>query len=325
MLTVLLATKNRAAILRRTLESFCLLRAPSGGWKLVIVDNGSADGTPAVLSSFASRLPLKVLSEPRGGKNAALNAGLRFLEGDLAVFTDDDAFPRPDWMVELREAADTQLAYSIFGGAVVPRWEVPPPAWVEWLDPGPVYALTDPTISEGPVRPELVFGPNMAIRATVFRSGICFDTSIGPRGSTYAMGSETELTRRLYRQGHKAWHAPRAVVEHLVSDYQLRQSWVLKRAIRYGRGRFRLRHLEDKPVSGDFWFSGAQWCGVPRRFVREIVRQEIRAIKAFLRSDKRRLFAARWTRNYTWGNMIEAYASRRGEQPHPGERPQFAP
>src|SRR5690242_14211481 len=239
MLTVLLATRNRAAILRETLEAFCHLQEPSSGWKLVIVDNGSTDETPAVLASFAGRLPLQTACEPNGGKNSALNAGLDFVEGDLTVFTDDDTFPNANWLVELRKAADARHEYSMFGGAVVPRWEISPPPWVQWVEQRAAYALTDPLMAEGPIPPYLVFGPNMAIRTAVFQSGVRFDPSIGPRNSSYPMGSETELTLRLSHRGQKAWHVPTAVVEHFIRNYQIRQSWVLKRAIRHGRGQFR--------------------------------------------------------------------------------------
>ena len=299
MLTVLLATKNRAAILRETLEAFCLLQEPSSGWKMVIADNGSTDQTPAVLASFADRLPLRTISARTGGKNSALNAGLGFIEGDLTVFTDDDIFPHPDWLIELRKAADAQPEYSMFGGAIVPRWEVAPPPWIEWLEQGPVYALTDPMMKEGPMPPFLVFGPNMAIRTTVFQSGVRFDPSIGPRNSTYPMGSETELTLRLSQLGHKTWYVPTAVVEHFIRDYQLRQSWVLKRAIRYGRGRFRLGYMRTYRLY-------PCWFGVPRTFFRQIIEQEKMIIEAWLRSDHRELFCARWRRNFLWGQVIEA-------------------
>lgn len=299
MLTVLFATKNRAAILRQTLEAFCSLQAPSSGWKLIVVDNGSTDQTPAVLSSFSDRLPLCVVSEPTGGKNSALNAGLCFVEGNLTVLTDDDVFPHPQWLVELRNAADMQLDYSVFAGAILPRWQSPPPSWVQWVEQGPVFATTDPSMAEGPLPAYLVFGPNMAIRSSVFESGIRFDPSVGPQSSNYPMGSETELTLRLSKQGHKAWYAPRAVVEHFIRDEQLRQPWVLKRAVRYGRGRFRqdyLRKYQRYPT----------WFGVPRRFFREILTEERTIIKSLATSNKRELFCARWKRNFLWGHVIEA-------------------
>jgi hypothetical protein len=297
MLTVLMATRNRASILRQTLEAFCSIGEPRSGWKVVIVDNGSTDQTPAVLASFLDRLPLQVLSEPVVGKNSALNTGLAHVEGDLTVFTDDDSFPHTDWLIELRNAADSQLEYVMFAGAVVPRWALPPPDWVQWVDQGPVYTLTDPSIKEGPIPSFLCFGPNMAIRSSVFESGVRFDPSIGPRDSNYPMGSETELTLRLGRQGYQAWYNPRAVVEHYIREDQLRESWVMKRAIKYGRGRFR---LDDKYRSHPTWF------GVPRRFFREIFDEERTIIKTWLTSNKRELFCARWQRNFMWGHVIEA-------------------
>src|SRR5208283_4002272 len=129
VLTFLLTTRNRSRIFASALECFCMLRAPSSGWKLVIVDNGSTDSTNMVVRSYESRLPLEYLLEPKLGKNAALNMGLGAVEGDLIVFTDDDVFPNPNWLIQLRSAADTNPEYSIFGGPILPKWEVPPPNW----------------------------------------------------------------------------------------------------------------------------------------------------------------------------------------------------
>lgn len=311
MLTVLLATKTRAAILRDTLEAFCRLQRPSSGWKVVTVDNGSTDKTPAVLASFASRLPLQVVSQPTGGKNAALNAGLDFVEGDLTVLTDDDTLPRPNWLTELRKAAEARPEYSIFGGPVLPRWESTPPRWVQWLPEkaGPVYTLTDPSQSEGPIRPPQVFGPNMAVRTAVFQSGARFDRTIGPGSAGYAMGSESQLTGMLGRLGHKSWYVRGAVVEHVIRNDQMCIPWVLKRAMRYGRGRFRLRYLEEKPEGLSAWFEGPQWFGVPRRIFGGMLREGIKAITAVPRSNPKALFTARWKLHFLWGGIVEARAS----------------
>ena len=299
MLTVLLATKDRAAVLRQTLEAFCLLQQPPSGWKLIVVDNGSADQTSAVLDSFVSRLPLQTIREPRGGKNSALNAGLACIEGDLVALTDDDVFPRADWLVELRKAADLQSAYSIFGGAIVPRWEVAPPPWVEWVEQAGMYTVTDPAMKEGEIAPFLVFGPNMAIRSALFQSGVRFDPSFGPQKSSYPMGSETELAVRLDQQGYKAWHVPAAVVEHFIRRNQICKSWVLRRAIRLGRGSFRLWYM-------DTTWDDHRWFGVPRHYFRRILEEEMAVMGAWLRSNERQLFSARWKRNYLWGHVVEA-------------------
>jgi glycosyltransferase involved in cell wall biosynthesis len=49
MVTVLLATYNGAETLPKALNAYCQLQAPTAGWKLVVVDNGSTDGLPLTL------------------------------------------------------------------------------------------------------------------------------------------------------------------------------------------------------------------------------------------------------------------------------------
>jgi glucosyl-dolichyl phosphate glucuronosyltransferase len=131
MITVIFATRNGMRTIPAVLESYLRLEVPRGGWKLVVVDNASTDRSREAIESFQDRLPLTSLSEKTPGKNAALNAAIAHIEGDLVVLTDDDAFPRPDWLVCMRAAADDQAAYSVFGGVVVPRWENTPPDWIE--------------------------------------------------------------------------------------------------------------------------------------------------------------------------------------------------
>jgi glycosyltransferase involved in cell wall biosynthesis len=294
MLTVLLATKNRAGILRNVLEAYCHLQPPPSGWKLVVVDNGSKDETGQVIASFTNRLPVQSVHEPKSGKNVALNTGLGLVEGDLTILTDDDAFPAPNWLLELRKAADAQPAYSMFGGTVVPRWEVPPPAWIAWVDQELVYALTSPSLVDGPIAPFMVVGPNMAIRASIFQSGTCFDPSIGPRGSNYPMGSETELLLRLARQGHQSWHVRSAVVEHFIRKEQLEKVWVLQRGIRCGRGRHRLSR------------NAKLWVGIPRHLFRDLPKEAVRVAVAGIFFRQEALLRSRWRFNILRGIAIEA-------------------
>ena len=94
MLTILMATRNRAQILREVLESYCRIVPPHDGWKLVVIDNGSTDETTQVLDSFQNRLPLQVLSESRPGKSCALNTGLKLAEWGFMYIHRRRHFPR---------------------------------------------------------------------------------------------------------------------------------------------------------------------------------------------------------------------------------------
>lgn len=263
MLTVLLAVRSAGATLPATVAALGELRAPPGGWRVVVVDNGSEDGTAALLDEAMVSLPLVRVSEPVPGKNRALNRGLREVRGDLVVLTDGDVLPRPGWLEALRSAADGQPGFDIFGGPVLPRWPARPPAWLRPLPLDPLFSVRPP-LPAGPVDPRRVFGPNMAIRTRVFDDGVRFDEAIGPNGGRYAMGSETELLLRLARRGHRAWHCPDAVVEHVVRHEQLTREWVQRRAVLYGRGAYRLRsyRIDPPPLSA---------AGRVRRAIRELL------------------------------------------------------
>ena len=145
-----------------------------------------------------------------------------------------------------------------------------------------------------PAHVTLVQGPNMAIRASIFQSGTRFNTSIGPSGSNYPMGSETELILRLHRQGHRAWHVNRAVVEHLVRQEQLNKAWVLRRAIRFGRGWGR---MAPNPK---------QWLGIPRYLVRDVPKEALHMAAATVLLNPKARFQAHWRLNYLLGEGYEA-------------------
>ncbi len=303
MLTVFIATRNGSRTLKDVLCCFARLQSPASGWKLVVIDNASTDGTREIIQSFQTALPLTYVFEENLGKNTCLNTGLAHLEGDLAVFTDDDALPRPDWLIRIREAVDKYPDYSLFGGVILPRWEIAAPAWVEWVPVGPMFSLTDPRMKEGPIDAGSIFGPNMAVRAAVFCAGTRFDPAIGPKGPNYPMGSESELLERLKRQGHKAWHVQGAVVEHYIRKSQVDKAWILKRAIRFGRGQLRLSRAFDPA------FASCR-LGVPPRLFLRILRRFVTITTAWLKSDQQRLFLARWELNYLWGHVVEARISR---------------
>ena len=234
MITVLFSTFNGVDTLPVMLASLTRQNPPPGGWKLVAVDNGSTDDSGDLLRSFTGRLPLTVLSEPAKGKNRALNRGLEIAEGDLVVLTDDDIIARADWLSAWASVAGRMEGFDIFGGRIVPRWGMEPPDWLLSEVPlGPVYAATDPAWKEGPIRAGCVWGPNMAVRRRVFDAGHRFDERIGPDGTmAYAMGSETEFTMRLERQGFRCAHSPLPVVEHQIPASSMTQEWVLRRAFR---------------------------------------------------------------------------------------------
>jgi glycosyltransferase involved in cell wall biosynthesis len=296
MLTVLMATHNGARTLPAVLNAYCELESPSGGYRLVIVDNGSTDSTKEIIASFEARLPLTYLFEPTLGKSAALNTGLSRVSGDLVVMTDDDALPRPDWLVQMRLVADSHPSFAIFGGAIVPHWEVEPESWILpfWF----VLTITDPAWEEGPTVVARVSGPNMGIRSEIIKSGYRFDTSLGPAGLRYVMGEDIDFVQRLGKEGFKAWHCKRAVVAHMIRKYQMNQRWMLRRATAFGRYTYLWESQEYSLIRP------ALLLGVPRYMMREILKQVIRLVRAKLSQDRDTVFKERWQLQFLIGRAM---------------------
>lgn len=252
-LSVIVATRDRAGPLKRTLNSLRHQRLGSLTWQLVVVDNGSSDSTSEVLTRAAEDLPLTVILEPEPGKNRALNSALAHLRGDLFVFADDDIVAEPDWIIKLVQATRRWPSVNIFGGTIRPSFPDGTPLWMSdkkfphgrWA-----FSAYSPRSDEGPTW-ETPLGPNLAIRASRMR-GVTFDETIGPQSSSFAMGSEVELLMRLQRQGEPFVYVPDAQVTHVLPPEHVEPDNLKRRAFRCGRGNARLfsRTASRYPIFG---------------------------------------------------------------------------
>lgn len=96
LITVVIPVRNRAELVRRTLDS---LRAQTvAPARVILVDNGSTDGTPDVLRQYPGAL---VIEEPRHGAAAARNAGLARVNTPYVLFFDSDDYMPPRHIEEI--------------------------------------------------------------------------------------------------------------------------------------------------------------------------------------------------------------------------------
>src|SRR5690349_21768096 len=79
-----------------------VLTALPPGYRAIVVDNGSTDGSPEV----AGRLGAKVIHEPRKGYGAAVHTGLEHATSELVAFMDADASLDPAELPRLTRMLD---------------------------------------------------------------------------------------------------------------------------------------------------------------------------------------------------------------------------
>src|SRR5262252_779232 len=107
-LSLIVCTRNRLPGLRTTLGILLGLRCRAP-WQLIVVDNGSTDGTGEFLRAMAANTSasIDVLSEPSVGVSRAKNRGLRYARGEIIAFTDDDCYPTESYLDDLLDVFAT--------------------------------------------------------------------------------------------------------------------------------------------------------------------------------------------------------------------------
>src|SRR5437763_8260584 len=96
-LSVIVPTHNRKEFLPGLLDSLSRQDYPSDRWELVIVDDGSSDGTPDFLRAYTGARPanLRVISQANSGVATARNSASWQAEGRALLFLDDDMIASP--------------------------------------------------------------------------------------------------------------------------------------------------------------------------------------------------------------------------------------
>lgn len=236
MISVIICTHNRAALLGRAIDS---LTAQVGAvpTEIVVVDNCSTDATERVVQDLSDRYPglIRYIAEERLGLSHARNTGMRAARGDIIAFIDDDVVLCPGWLEGLARAFDTHPEAACVCGPSEPEWCAPPPSWmtpelVAFIAPG----------EYGPVAKALrgkqyPLGLNMAFRRESIAGLGEFSTSLGHVGSSLSGAEEVEFADRLRRHGGEVLYVPWVRVRHLVPRERMTREYFLKR--RRGDGR----------------------------------------------------------------------------------------
>jgi len=218
-LSVVIPTHNRSASLRRTLEALAQQTYPAAAWEVVVVADGCADQTLAMLDATASTLPfrLRVHEQDGRGAGAARNAGAALAGGTTLVFLDDDMQPAPGFVAAhaaIHASGPEQVALG-------PSWPVLPGrpdffrillrAW--WLDffgalARPGYRHTFRSLAAG----------NCSMPAAVFARLRGFDPAIRNSG-----GEDWEFGVRLIKAHVPFTFAAQAQAKHY-DETHLRRS-----------------------------------------------------------------------------------------------------
>jgi len=236
--SVVVATHNRCRLLGRVAEAILGQTLSPDRYELLIVDDGSTDGTEALCAELAKRPGVRYLRQPNRGVASARNRGIREAAGDVVAFTDDDCLVPPDWLARLADGYARHPEVVGVGGRLVAPPDVLRAHAIAHLEDHVarhVYGAGDEEALGGFDCPAGGTN-NMSYRRSALLDIGGFDESFPPR----VWGEDADLKLRITKAGGCLLYVPVAVI-HL-RDYGLksflRQSWQRGR----GEAHFRLKH-----------------------------------------------------------------------------------
>ena len=99
--SVIIPTHNQKEILAKTLDYLILQDYPKDQYEIIVVDDGSTDGTQEMVKSkMGSKVGLRYLYQKQRGPHFARNLGIEKARGEIIIFVDSDIFTPPNFISE---------------------------------------------------------------------------------------------------------------------------------------------------------------------------------------------------------------------------------
>ena len=223
-ISLITLTHNKLECTRLCLSSWLATRGVR--WELVVVDNGSTDGTCEWLEDYARSataggVPVKTIRNPGNiGCSTARNQGAEQASGELLVFLDNDtALRQRDWLARLAAVLEADPGAAMVGPKLVYPWAphriqcagaaVSPAGRVQFMGRG--EQRDDPQFN---VRREVqcLISACCMVRRTAFAAAHGFDSAFNP-----VEYEDIDLCYRIRSRGHRILYEPSAELYHFES------------------------------------------------------------------------------------------------------------
>lgn len=273
--SVIIPVFNSAATVPPLVNSLRALRYPADRLEVILVDNGSTDGTQELLAAT----PFLIESEPAVRSSyAARNRAIARARGEVLAFTDADCTVDPLW-VDRGVAALEEEQADLAAGDVV-------------------FALSDPPRA-AEVYDALVHMNNRALVArqgTAVTANLFVRTRVVDAIGPFAVrrsGADGLFTGAAVRAGYRLVFAPRAVVHHPARSMTelLRKSW------RVGTGYREKQEGAGRRSAGSWRTIAGAWVPPSPNYIRRLIAERGTPAMTPLVS---RIAAVAWTYGITW-------------------------
>lgn len=219
--SVIIPTYNRKDLLRETLNTLAQQTYPSHNFEVIIVDDGSTDGTAAIATEIFSFI-LRYFRQSNQGDATARNVGAQQSQADILVFLDDDILVEADYLTYLIQAHDMGQNKIVIGTSNL--WPADTTPFSQSLH-GSQGLDSIHTVTELPFTD--IYSNNMSLRREAYfkigmMQGLDFPGS--------SMWCDLDFSYRAYRQGFEFYRSAEAICWH--RDYTVRSLDTYKKRMR---------------------------------------------------------------------------------------------
>jgi glycosyltransferase involved in cell wall biosynthesis len=234
--SVVVCTRNRVDSLRRCVQAFASINTDYK-WELIIVDNGSDDGTSAFLASLPRQLAkahVATTFEPKRGLAAARNKGISKACGNIIAFTDDDCYMSENYIDSMISAFENP-EIGLVGGRILLYDQSDRKLTIQERED---YLVLEPRtfVATGTVQ-----GANMAFRRALLDHIGGFDENLGA-GTSFAC-EDIDAVAALLWEGFTGAYDPRPIVYHHHGRKTKREARVLWKTYDKGRGAYYAKYI----------------------------------------------------------------------------------
>lgn len=223
--SVVVPVYNDPEGVKETLESLSDQTYPDDRHEVLVVDNGSTDGTRSVAHEYAASFdPIKLVVEPRiQGSYAARNRGVANARGSVIAFIDADMTVGSDWLSGVADAMAGDVEYLACGVDLYSEGAETIPQKFDRLSGFDLERYLE----------ELKFAPTccLVVDAALFDDVGLFDSRLVSSG-------DLEFGQRVHASGRTLHYRPEITVQHPTRN-SVRS--LLGKAARIGMGRQQLR------------------------------------------------------------------------------------
>jgi glycosyltransferase involved in cell wall biosynthesis len=239
---VIVPTLNRKQLLLELLASLSKMLSGGLDWEVLVIDNGSNDGTVEAVTGGGDTWMMKVriVREPRPGLHVCRNRGGAEEAAAVIAYLDDDMLVSPRWLQGARHILNGRA--DMVAGRILPFWDSPPPDLIRMLcEPKNqnvsfgFLGIFDSGDTVQEISALNAFGGNAFIKQSLIKELGGFHPDSMPSHLLRFRGDgETGFAYRFMADDRRCIYDPDAYVYHRIAGNRMTDKYLYKRAFNQG-------------------------------------------------------------------------------------------